>query len=100
MNGPAQGLCLPTDEVVLVEAIRKFVAEALDQPVQSIGIDDDFYDVLGLDSIGTVAVFVDLAYEFGVPEPTDKTDFEKFRSVRALAEYARRAETGAPALEP
>jgi len=85
----SQGLCLPTDEVVLVEAIRKFVAEALDQPVQSIGIDDDFYDVLGLDSIGTVACLLiwltNSAYPNPLTRPISKSFvlFGRWRNMRA-----------------
>jgi acyl carrier protein len=89
MSGPAQELSLPPDDAVLIERILAFIADAVDRPVKEIGADDDMYETLGMDSLGALLVFVDLAYEFGVPEPDPDRDLTQIGTARRLAEYAR-----------
>jgi len=89
MYRPAPSLQLPSDDAVLIEKIRSSVAEALDVPIDEVGIDDNLFEELGLDSLGTVMVLIDLAYDYGVPEPPRDFDFTTLHSVRALAAYAR-----------
>ena len=89
MSGPVADLSLPPDDATLIERIRSFVADALDKPVEEVGTDDHLYSQLGLDSLGAVAVFVDLTYELGVPEPSRDANLSEYYTVRLLAHYAR-----------
>jgi acyl carrier protein len=91
---------LPATDGELVDRIRGFVADALDCPIEQVGLDDHIYETLGLDSLGSVAVFVDLFYEFGVPEPDIDFNFASLYSVRSIAEYARSFGRGPSADEP
>jgi acyl carrier protein len=80
---------IPADDIELIDRIRGFVADALDCPVEQVGPDDHIYDTLGLDSLGAVAVFNDLSYHFGLPEPEPDLNFAELHSARRLAAYAR-----------
>lgn len=88
-EGRAECPRLPADDAELIERIRSFIAEASDRPVEEVGPDDHIYDALGLDSLGAVAVFIDLSYHFGIPEPEPDLDFAALYSARRLAAYAR-----------
>ncbi|HXZ02402.1 MAG TPA: acyl carrier protein [Stellaceae bacterium] len=83
----------------MIDRIRGFVSDALDLPVEKVGPDDHFYETLGLDSLGAVAVFIDLSYAFGIPEPEPHLDFASFHTARLLATYARSFERDRPALD-
>jgi acyl carrier protein len=100
MTGPAQQLCLPSDDAVLVDRIRGFIADALDCAVDDVAADDDVYGKLGMDSLGAVMVFVELSYELGVPEPPPDADLGEMNTARRLAAYARSFETAAISVEP
>jgi acyl carrier protein len=80
---------LPADDAELIDRIRSFLAEAADRPIEEVGPDDHIYDALGLDSLGVVAVFTDLSYHFGIPEPEPSLDFAALDTARRLAAYAR-----------
>jgi acyl carrier protein len=80
---------VPSSDSELINRIKDAVADALDCSAEQVGLDDNLYETLGLDSLGTVAVFTDLSYFFGTPEPDSDFDFESIHSVRLLAEYVR-----------
>lgn len=84
----------PESDDVLLERIRFFIADAADRRVEEVGPDTDLYGELGLDSLGTMAVFIDMAFEFGVPEPEADTDFPALNTARRLTQYVRNV-TGA-----
>lgn len=79
----------PNDDAALLARICHFIADAADKPVEEVGPDTDIYAELALDSLGAVAVFIDMAYEFGVPEPEKDTDFPSLNSASKLLEYVR-----------
>jgi acyl carrier protein len=79
----------PSSDSELISKIRDAVADALDCSPEQVGLDDNLYGTLGLDSLGTVAVFTELSYFFGIPEPDSNFDFESLHSVRLLAVYVR-----------
>jgi acyl carrier protein len=89
MAGPARCLNLPQTDAELLARIRCFVADALDRSVELIGSYDHLYETLGLDSLGAVAVFIDMSYEFGIPEPASDLEFSALNTARLLADYAR-----------
>jgi acyl carrier protein len=89
MTGPARHLNLPQTDAELLDRIRGFVADALDRSVEFVGSDDHLYETLGLDSLGAVAVFIDMSYEFGIPEPVSDLDFSALNTPRLLVDYAR-----------
>jgi acyl carrier protein len=80
---------VPSSDAELISRIRNLVADALSFPAEEIGFDDHLYDTLGLDSLGTVALFIDLSYHFGTPEPERDFDFSSLYSVRLLVTYVR-----------
>lgn len=79
----------PDDDATLLARIRHFIADAADKPLEEVGPDTDIYTELALDSLGAVAVFIDMAYEFGVPEPENDTDFPLLNNANKLLEYVR-----------
>lgn len=89
MARPARSLNLPQNDVELLDRIRSFVADALDTSPNMVGNDDDLYESLGLDSLGATAVFIDMSYEFGIPEPASDLDFSALKTVSLLVEYVR-----------
>jgi acyl carrier protein/3-hydroxymyristoyl/3-hydroxydecanoyl-(acyl carrier protein) dehydratase len=96
MAAPAKFVTLPPTEAELIGRIRNFVSDALDCPVEKVGPDDHLYETLHLDSLGAMAVFIDLSYQFGIPEPNPGLDFSSFYTVRLLAHYARSFEGNRP----
>jgi len=96
MAGLAKCFSLPPNEAELIERIRNFIAAAVDCPVEQIGEDDHLYETINLDSLGAMAVFIDMSYEFGIPAPNSGIDFAAFHSARLLATYARSFERDRP----
>jgi acyl carrier protein len=90
----AKCFSLPPSEAALIERIRNFIAVALDCPVEQIGADDHLYETLNLDSLGAMAVSIDMSYEFGIPAPNSDLDFGRYHSARLLATYVRSFERG------
>jgi acyl carrier protein len=89
MASVAKYLSLPARDPELIDIIRGFIADALDRPVEQVGADDHLYDMLGLDSLGAAAVFIELSYRLGIPEPDPNADLAGFHSARLLASYVR-----------
>lgn len=79
----------PPDDLTLLARIRFFIAEAADRSLEDIGPDTDIYADLGIDSLGVTAVFIDMAYEFGIPEPDSNTDFATLNTATKLTHYVR-----------
>src|SRR5215213_2650251 len=79
---------LPDDTVVL-ERIRAFVADAADCNVDQVDPDDDIYNTLHVDSLGAVAIFIDISYEFKIPEPDSETDFQSLNTPQKLLGYVK-----------
>lgn len=77
------------------DAVRVIVADAADLPPGRIGLDDNLFTELGVDSLGTVAIYVDLSYRFGLPEPVDEESFRALDTLRKLVERVR-AHLGEP----
>ena len=82
----------PADDVELLEIIRQFVAEAGDIPILTVDPDINIYETLGVDSLGAMCIFIDISYEFGIPEPGEGTDFSELNSVRKILGYIRTQE--------
>ncbi len=77
------------DEDSILARIAAFVADAADVPLTQVTPDCDIYADLGIDSLGAMAIFVDISYEFGAPEPPDDFDFKSCTTPIALAAYVR-----------
>jgi 3-hydroxymyristoyl/3-hydroxydecanoyl-(acyl carrier protein) dehydratase/acyl carrier protein len=77
------------DDAVMLAHIREFVADAADCPVADVADDDDIYGKLGVDSLGAIAIFVDLAYHFHVAEPRLEAEFRALNTPRAMLAYVR-----------
>jgi acyl carrier protein len=83
----------PSDDGILLDRIRAFIAEAADIPVSLITPDSDIYVELGVDSLGGACIFIDISYEFGIPEPKAETDFAELNTARKILGYVRRQES-------
>lgn len=93
---------LPDDTVVL-ERIRAFVADAADCNVDQVDPDDDIYTTLHVDSLGAAAIFIDISYEFKIPEPDSETDFQSLNTPRKLLTHVKRqagVQTASPGSSP
>lgn len=74
------------DSDFVEERVREFVADAADLPVADVGIDDNLYEDLGVDSLGAMSIFVDLSYEFGIAEPKSE-EVEQVDTPRKLVAF-------------
>jgi acyl carrier protein len=79
---------LPQDEALLCR-IREFVADAADCALDQVGPDDDIYEGLGVDSLGGAAIFIDISYEFRVPEPTEIAELATLNTPAKLVAYVK-----------
>jgi len=87
--GPRPDARPPADDAELLEGIRKFIADAADIPIERVDADVDIYGVLGVDSLGATCVFIEISYEYGIPEPGDETDFVELNTARKIVGYVR-----------
>ena len=69
--------------------VRTFVADAADCDVAEVGCDTNIYVDLGVDSLGIVAIFIDVSYTFGVPEPAIEEDYKRLETVAKIVSYIR-----------
>ncbi|MBZ5505126.1 MAG: hypothetical protein LAO78_06545 [Acidobacteriia bacterium] len=77
------------DDAVLLKRICEFVADAADCSPEQVGADDDIYQALHVDSLGAMAIFIDISYEFRVPEPDSDTEFAALNTPTKLLAYVR-----------
>jgi acyl carrier protein len=82
------------DDATLLNRIRDFVADAADCPVGQVGPDTDLYEELRVDSLGAAAIFIDISYEFKIPEPAQAADFALLNTPSKIVLYIRAASTG------
>ena len=75
------------DRQTLEVKISEFIADAADVPPERIGLNDNLYKDLGVDSLGSAMLFVDLAYEFSVPEPKNKEEYIRLDTPQKLIDY-------------
>lgn len=85
----ARAIQIPDDDVELLNRLRHFIAEAADRDVHEVGPDVDIYRDLGLDSLGATCIFIDISYEFGIPEPTEEADYVELNTARRILQYVR-----------
>ena len=83
----------PIDDNILLERILAFIADAADIPVSTVTQDSDIYGELGVDSLGGACIFIDISYEFGIPEPKEETDFGELNTARKIMGYVRYQES-------
>lgn len=76
------------DTAVLREKVISIVAEAADVEEDEVGFDDNLVEDLGIDSLGIVGIFIDLAYEFKVSEPQRDEDWAFYNTPRLICEFA------------
>lgn len=81
-----------TDDTKLATIIR-FVADAADCDIAKVSPDSDIYNELGVDSLGAMAIFIDMAFEFGAPEPGNQFDFAAVNTPRKLLQYVNATQT-------
>lgn len=79
----------PGADGAILAKISAFVADAADVPLARVAPTTDIYAELNVDSLGAVAIFVDIAYEFDAPEPPDDFDFSRCNTPLALLAYVR-----------
>ena len=75
------------DRQDLEDMVREFVADAADICVADVGLDDDLYNDLGVDSLGSAMIFIYLIDTFGVQEPQSDEEYAKLNTPRKLADY-------------
>ena len=88
MNAATDRTVLAADDSILAR-IAGFVADAADVPLAQVTPSCDIYADLGVDSLGAMAIFVDISYEFHAPEPPDDFDFKSCTTPLALLAYVR-----------
>ncbi|MER8512912.1 acyl carrier protein [Mesorhizobium sp. M1060] len=80
-----------TADDVKLAAIIGFVADAADCEIATVSPDSDIYNELGVDSLGAMAIFIDMAFEFSAPEPPEQFDFAAVNTPRKLLDYVNAA---------
>jgi acyl carrier protein len=75
------------EKSALTVKVREFIADAADIPPEKLRLDANLYKELGIDSLGTAAIFVDLAYEFDVPEPKTLEDYSRLDTPQKIIDY-------------
>ncbi|TGQ28188.1 MULTISPECIES: phosphopantetheine-binding protein [unclassified Mesorhizobium] len=83
---------LAADEAALGLIIR-FVADAADCDASVVTPDTDIYLELGVDSLGAMAIFIDMAFELSAPEPPQDFDFAAVNTPRKLLAYVTAVRT-------
>jgi acyl carrier protein len=71
----------------LERKVREFVADAADLPLERVGLEDNLYTDLGIDSLASIAIFVELMSEFGVPEPGSDSEYAELDTAKKLVNY-------------
>ncbi|CAN0539541.1 unnamed protein product, partial [Scytosiphon promiscuus] len=64
----------------LRESVIALVAGAADLDEGEVGWQETLVDDLGLDSLGIVGIFVDLAYDFAVTDPHRDEDWSNYNT--------------------
>jgi acyl carrier protein len=91
--GPKPDARPPADDAQLLDGIRHFIADAADIAIETVDPDVNIYEALGVDSLGATCVFIDISYEYGIPEPEAETDFVELNTARKILGYVRAQET-------
>lgn len=73
----------------LEEKVLEIVAEAANITEDEVGLDDRLVEDLGIDSLGIVGVFIDLAFEFKIKEPQRDEDWREHNTPRRIIEFTR-----------
>ena len=73
----------------LEQRLVQYIAEAADIEEAEVDLDANLVDDLGLDSMGIVGVFIDIAYDYGIDEPGTEEDMSVFDTPRKICAYAR-----------
>ena len=84
------------DDERILARITAFVADAADVSLAQVTPSSDIYADLGVDSLGAMAIFVDISYEFHAPEPPEGFDFKSCATPLALLAYVRANGTEVP----
>jgi acyl carrier protein len=81
-------------DLELTERVRSFVADAADFRQKEIATDASLFADIGMDSLGFVAVFIDVAYVFGIPEPASEEEYKTLDSVEKIVRFIRQRQEG------
>ena len=81
-------------DLELTERVRSFVADAADFQHEEIANDASLFADIGMDSLGFIAVFIDVAYVFGIPEPSSEEEYKALDSVEKIVRYIRERQEG------
>ncbi len=73
----------------LEEKVLEFVAEAANLSEDEVGLDDRLVEDLGIDSLGMVGIFIDLAFDFKIKEPERDEDWRVYNTPKRIIEFAR-----------
>lgn len=90
----------PSDDERLLEIVQAIVAREADCPLDKVRPDDDIYTEIGVRSLETIAIFIELSGKFGVPEPMSKDQFLSLNTPRKIAQYVRRTPASVPEARP
>jgi len=71
----------------LAAMVKEFIADAADISTDRVGLDDSIYTTLGVDSLGAVSIFVNIAYTFGVEQPGDDEEYARLDTCRKIVDY-------------
>ncbi len=63
------------------------IAEVMEIAAADIGPNDNLYRDWGVDSLATVAIFVELKRSCGTPEPSTEDEYQRLSTPTLLAEY-------------
>lgn len=95
MSGPASPAVrrVPPDDGELLDRVRAFIADAADKPLDAVGPDTNIYTELGADSLGGACIFIDISYEYGIPEPEDASAYVGLDTASKIAAWVRAQES-------
>jgi acyl carrier protein/3-hydroxymyristoyl/3-hydroxydecanoyl-(acyl carrier protein) dehydratase len=91
---PPQHASSKGTECAVLDRIREFVASAADRPLEDVRGDTDIYQELNVDSLGAMAIYIDLSHAFKIPEPARGENLALINTPKKLMEYVLRHHHG------
>jgi acyl carrier protein len=88
---------METGNMMRIEELKAIIEMAMDQEVPNLQPDMDLYTDIGMDSIGAVAMIVEIQRQLNIRVPED--DVPELRTPTLLIEYLDRALQSQYALE-
>lgn len=71
----------------VTKIVLEIVADVVNRPAKDLTLQGNLFMDYGLDSVGTIAIMVELCTTFGVPEPTNADEYRALDTVQKLVNY-------------